>query len=485
MSKSSDASAGSVAMSTLVSSKRLDHDECYRLPPTAQPIAAAVLRVKDGLLAAVPSIVGRWATISKERLEIVKVLSEKLVLMQLTSCDKFGLNVAATAVAFGSVDCVSFLLMDRSLPNNQPVRLLMRNVDAYVCHDSNEPPQYSTVSLSLLHLAALRGDATIVRLLCRISPLSVNDVSSDGMTALHYAIAVRSPLSSIDALLAHGADPRVECGGSSGGRLNAYALAGNIYSDALELLTMHAPVARKQIAMAGDDSASEEAAAASDSGDHYQHSENSVFDWASQGNLAAVDKALKRGFDVESRNNIGQTLLMVACACDQRAIAKRAMKHGADMDATDLDGKTAAHIALQSGKREICEYLLKCGASKNLPDGSGVTVEFLIANPESLVSYAQQLQATTSRQKRSSRANNLSRQSACIVLQRFALDAAQSYRAKCLLQLHGSCAGSGRAMSQKPWPKKASYVIVRHRSRYGTIVLLQCNWRCHDARYAA
>jgi len=122
------------------------------LSPTAQPIAAAVLRVKDGLLAAVPSIVGRWATISKERLEIVKVLSEKLVLMQLTSCDKFGLNVAATAVAFGSVDCVSFLLMDRSLPHNQPVRLLMRNVDAYVCHDSNEPPQYSTVSLSLCYI---------------------------------------------------------------------------------------------------------------------------------------------------------------------------------------------------------------------------------------------------------------------------------------------------------------------------------------------
>jgi ankyrin repeat protein len=482
MSKSSDASAGSVAMSTLVSSKRLDHDDCYHLPPTAQPIAAAALRVKDGLLAAVPSIVGRWTTIAKERLEIVRVLSEKLVLMQLTSCDKFGLNVAATAVAFGSVDCVSFLLMDRSLPHNQPVRLLMQNVDAYVCHDSNEPPQYSTVSL--LHLAALRGDATIVRLLCRMNPLSVNDVSSDGMTALHYAIALRSPLSSIDALLAHGADPRVECGGSSGGRLNAYALAGNIYSDALELLTMHAPVAHKQIAMAGDDSASEEAAA-SDSGDHYQHSENSIFDWASQGNLAAVNKALKRGFDVEGRNNLGQTLLMVACACDQRAIAKRAMKHGADMDATDLDGKTAAHIALQRGKREICEYLLKCGASKNLPDGSGVTVEFLLANPESLVSYAQQLQATTSRRKRQSQSNNLSRQSACIVLQRFALDAAQSYRARCLLQLHGSCAGSGRAMPQQPWPKKASYVIARHRSRYGTIVLLQCNWRCHNARYAA
>jgi ankyrin repeat protein len=477
MSKSSDAVNGSVAIPTLISSKRLDHDECHRLALCARPIAAAVLRVRDGLLAAVHSIVRQSAAMSSERLEIVKVLSEKLVLAQLTSCDKFGLNVAATAVAFGSVDSVSFLLMDRSLPHHQSVKLLMHNTDAYISQDSQEPPQYSTVSL--LHLAALRGDATIVRLLCRINPLSVNDVSSDGMTALHYAIAVRSPLSSIDALLAHGADPGAECRGT-----NAYALAGHIYSDALELLTMHAPFARKKISMAGDDSASEEAAGTSDAGDHYQHSENSVFDWASQGNLAAVNKALKRGFDVESRNNIGQTLLMVACAYDQRAIAKRAMKYGADMDAADLDGKTAAHIALQRGKREICEYLLKSGASKNLPDGSGVTVEFLLANPESLLSYAQQLQLATSRQTQRS-CVNLSRQSACIVLQRFALDSAQSYRARCHLKLHGSCAGSGRAMSQQPWPKKSSYVIMRHRKMYSTIVLLQCNWRCHDSRYVA
>jgi ankyrin repeat protein len=484
LSKPTDIPPGTVPMHTLVSSKRLSHDECHRLPPAARTIAAAALAASEGLIAAAPSVVRRASTISKERLQLVKILAERLVLAQLTASDKFGLNVAATVVAFGSVDCVSFLLMDRSLPHNQTVNLLVHSGDAYVSQDVEPPARYVTVSL--LHIAALRGDATIIRLLCRISPSSVNALSSNGMTALHYAIAIRSPLSCIDALLAHGADPSLACDSSSvggAGGVDAFVLASCVYSDALELLTMHAPPVQKNVAVFADSNA-EDDAAASDNGEPSGQAELTAFVAAARGDLHAVSRVLKRGFDAESRNDAGQTLLMVACAFGQRAIAKRVMKHGADMDAADSDGKTAAHIALQRGKQDMCDYLLQCGASKDLPDTSGVTVAFLLANPESLASYAQQLHSASTPHKRHGRGggSSISKQTACLVLQRFSSDVAQSYRARCYMQMHGSCANNGPALPLKPWPKKASYIMDRHRRMYATIVMLQSNVRRHQAR---
>jgi ankyrin repeat protein len=477
-----------VTAQTLLSSKRLEIDQCYHLPPAARTIAAAASTASQALLAAAPSIIFRSCSNSEERLDIVKLLSERLVLAQLTSCDNFGLNVAATAVAFGSVDCVSYLLMDRCLPHNQSSKLLMPRGDDYISQDVEAPSQY--VTMSLLHIAALRGDAAIIRLLCRINPSNVNALSSEGMTALHYAIAARSALSSIDALLAHGANPAMECGshqgvGGGAGCTNAFVLAACMYNDALELLTMHAPVARKNVAVAADDS-SEDEEAASDSNETASvtrsDTKSNVFPALAAGNLTVVAKELKRGLNVESRNSSGQTLLMVACAFGQRSIAKRILKHGADMDATDLNGKTAAHLALRHGKREVCELLLACGASKDLPDASGVTVEFLMANPESLASYMQHSQSGTDfyRLRDSSK---MTRQSACITLQRFALDVAQSRRARCYIQHHGSCAASGRDMPPKPWPKRSSYIMDRHRRMRAAIVMLQCNIRCHQARY--
>jgi ankyrin repeat protein len=479
MSRTTDAPTNKAPVRTLAASRRLQLDECHRLPPPARSIAEAALRVSEGLLSAVPSVVRSTPTVANERLDVVKILSERLVLAQLTMCDKFGLDAAASAVAFGSVDCVSYLLMDRSLPHSQMTKLLLNGSDAYVSQDAASPPRSAAVSL--LHIAALRGDATIMRLLCRISPSLVNAVSSDGMTPLHYAIAVRSPLSSIDALLAHGADVSKVCGGAGG--LNAFALASCVHGDAVELLSMHLPIARKNISTNVVESAAEDDAESSDSDSNLKGADLSIFKAASAGDLAAISKALKRGFNVESRSDAGQTLLMTACACGQRAVAKRVMKHRADMDATDIDGKTAAHVALQHGRRELCEYLLACGASQDLPDCSGITVAFLLANPESLTSYMQQLNFAATVSKRRS-GGIQSRQSACLVLQRFALDVSQSYRSRCYMHLHGSCAGVGRAISRKPWPKKASYVMDRHRRRHVHIVVLQCSVRSHLARWA-
>jgi ankyrin repeat protein len=472
-----------VSAQTLVSSKRLEVEQCHHLPPAARTFAAAASTASQALLAAAPSIVFRASSVSKERLDVVKLLSERLVLAQLTSCDNFGLNVAATAVAFGSVDCVSYLLMDRCLPHNQSIKLLLPHSDDYISQDLEAPSRY--VTMSLLHIAALRGDAAIIRLLCRINPSSVNALSSEGMTALHYAIAARSALSSIDALLAHGANPVMECGsqrgvGGTAGGTNAFVLATCMYSDVLELLTMHAPVSRKNVSVAADDSSDDDAN--SDSTETQPDAKSNVFSAVAAGNLTVVAKELKRGLDVESRNSSGRTLLMVACACGQRSIAKRILKHGADMDATDLNGKTAAHLALQHGKQEVCEFLLSCGASKDLPDASGVTVEFLIANPESLVSYIQHSQNGTDFYRLRD-GSKMTRQSACIALQRFALDVAQSRRARCYMQHHGSCAASGRDMLPKPWPKRSSYIKDRHRRMRATIVMLQCNIRCHQARW--
>jgi ankyrin repeat protein len=435
--------------------------------------------------------------ISKERLGVVKLLAEHLVLAQLTSSDKFGLNVAATAVAFGSVDCVSFLLLDRDLPHHQAVDLLLDDEDAYVSDTKSDfdADPHKRVTMSLLQIAALRGDATIIRLLCRINPGAVNAVSSMGMTALHFAIAAHSPLSCIDALLAHGADSAVNCGRSSSeflGCANAFDLAGWMYTDALEVLTMHAPRARNHVLLsdAKQLSASSKAAALADSklstdkgATAKEGPGTSVFEAAASGNMPLVSQALKSGFDVESRNAAGHSLLMIACAFGQRAVAKRVMKHGADMDAVDGNGRTAAHIAIQSGRQEICEYLVACGASKDLPDASGVTVEFLLANPESAATYGKQPGRVESDDLRRS-SGVMTRRSAVLVIQRFALDVGQSNRARRHLRIHSSCAGCGRAISFASWPKRASYVIHRHRNMYKTIVMLQCFVRSHQARYA-
>ncbi len=87
-----------------------------------------------------------------------------------------------------------------------------------------------------------------------------------------------------------------------------------------------------------------------------------IFDLARAGDAASVEQALASGTDVNVRDALGQTPIVVAALAGQDAVAQVLLSHGADVMARTV------HAATFSGDLEILKLLLAAGAAINDQD---------------------------------------------------------------------------------------------------------------------
>jgi len=90
-------------------------------------------------------------------------------------------------------------------------------------------------------------------------------------------------------------------------------------------------------------------------------------------NQAAVDGELDRvkelvsgGADVNSKNRMGMTPLVVAAMNSRTAVCEFLAANGADLNARDGQGRTALYLAVDRGNKELIELLVKKKADVNI-----------------------------------------------------------------------------------------------------------------------
>jgi len=95
-------------------------------------------------------------------------------------------------------------------------------------------------------------------------------------------------------------------------------------------------------------------------------------------NQAAVDGDLERvktlvgqGSDVNAKNRMGMTPLVVAAMNNRTAVCEFLVTKGADLNAKDGKGQTALYFAVDRNNKELVEMLVKKGADVNVGTGRG------------------------------------------------------------------------------------------------------------------
>lgn len=90
---------------------------------------------------------------------------------------------------------------------------------------------------------------------------------------------------------------------------------------------------------------------------------------ALNGNYQAVEKALEKGFDVETTDEQMHTLLMMAAYNGHSMIVRLLLDRGAAVDHRDIMNRTALMYASTGPFNETVTLLLDAGADPNLVDG--------------------------------------------------------------------------------------------------------------------
>ncbi|WP_257264172.1 ankyrin repeat domain-containing protein [Endozoicomonas sp. ONNA2] len=87
---------------------------------------------------------------------------------------------------------------------------------------------------------------------------------------------------------------------------------------------------------------------------------------------------MKRGADINARDNNAETVLHHTAHLDRPAIIDQLMNHGADINARNNEGRTVLHLVAESGQREILDKLLELDADVNARDNKGRTPLYLL-----------------------------------------------------------------------------------------------------------
>ena len=98
-----------------------------------------------------------------------------------------------------------------------------------------------------------------------------------------------------------------------------------------------------------------------------------IHDVAWKGDLAGVQRELKKGADVNAKDYLGRTPLHHAARWGHKKVAELLISEGADVDAMDDDGWTPLHYAAVFGRKEIAELLIDNGADVNAKRSDGST----------------------------------------------------------------------------------------------------------------
>jgi ankyrin repeat protein len=107
-----------------------------------------------------------------------------------------------------------------------------------------------------------------------------------------------------------------------------------------------------------------------------------LFDAAKKGDLAAVEKLLAEGADVDERGRNAETPLMAAALAGKVAVAELLIARGADVMARNAGGFTPLHAATYSGSKEVVRLLLDNGAVLDDAANSAGVTPLLVAAEE-------------------------------------------------------------------------------------------------------
>ena len=100
---------------------------------------------------------------------------------------------------------------------------------------------------------------------------------------------------------------------------------------------------------------------------------------AEKNNLAAIRYLLKRGVDVNAKNNSGTTALMMAASYGNDDITALLLKQKATVNETDKYGYTAMFYAVEEKSAAVMTRLVKAGANPNIKAQFGWTVIMVLA----------------------------------------------------------------------------------------------------------
>ena len=91
----------------------------------------------------------------------------------------------------------------------------------------------------------------------------------------------------------------------------------------------------------------------------YADISDDLFQAAFEGNTSKIEKLIKKGADVNAKDENGAPVLMAAAANGQTEIVKMLLDKGADVNVKDKDGKTALMYAADRGHTDIVKLLRK------------------------------------------------------------------------------------------------------------------------------
>ena len=97
-------------------------------------------------------------------------------------------------------------------------------------------------------------------------------------------------------------------------------------------------------------------------------------DSAAAGNVAVVQLFVQAGMSLETKDNVGRTVLIFAADRGHLSVVQYLVGQGASRTATNIYGETAFHYAASAGQLSVVQYLVGQGASVNAASDNDGTV---------------------------------------------------------------------------------------------------------------
>ena len=104
---------------------------------------------------------------------------------------------------------------------------------------------------------------------------------------------------------------------------------------------------------------------------------DNIFSFTRHGRIDEVDTLLRRGVPPDIRDENGNTILIVACQNNNKALVKVTLRHGGTilLNASNLRGNTPLHFCFKYGNTNLANYLISKGADRTIQNRDGKTCE--------------------------------------------------------------------------------------------------------------
>jgi len=105
--------------------------------------------------------------------------------------------------------------------------------------------------------------------------------------------------------------------------------------------------------------------------------EQRLRDAIERGDRATAEKALERGADLKSKDELGRTVVLLAAHfAGDLELVKWLHAKGAPLDVPDVNGRTALQFAAEDGRLDLVRWLVEQGAEVDRRDGEQRTALF-------------------------------------------------------------------------------------------------------------